>query len=91
MPSPLPRNGVWAVMCGLAVWFSGCGHVDGDGHVPGSWCGCRREGTSGLKTRMVSLCTDMTPEGGCSPLHQAPRIARRRGEDGLWVSWEGRG
>lgn len=24
-----------SVMCGLAVWFSGWGHVDGDGHVPG--------------------------------------------------------
>lgn len=87
------------VLCVLAVWFSGWGHVDGDGHVPGSWHGYTREGTSELKTGTVSLCVDMIQEGGCSPLYQAPRIARRQSEEGLWalntmavsVPCEGRG
>lgn len=99
VPSPLPRNGVSGVMCALAVWFSGWGNVDGNGHVPGSWRGCTREGTSELKTGTVSLCTDRTQEGGCSPLYQAPTIARMGGEEGLWalntvaisVPCEGRG
>ena len=62
-------------MCGLAVWFSGRGHADSDGHVPGLQCGCEREGMLGLKTGLVSLCGDMTREGARSPLQQAPRTA----------------